>query len=463
VKKMEMIMLSMNLKHYTLRALASVGVLAGLAFSQAASAATYYVATNGSDSAPGTQAAPWRSIAKAASTMVGGDTAIVNAGSYGEKTNTVRSGSEGKRITFRASGKVVTKAFNINHAYVTVDGFEMTAANEGYTMTITGSYCELLNNTIHNTGATWGIVRMNSGSMTGCLIKNNRYYGSTGPGDDLPVFIVSGTNHILEGNEIGPGKDLDAFRVWGVGHVIRGNYIHDFNFSSSSSRAHMDAIQTFCIGGGESRSITFEDNLVVNLDGQIAMTENNGSPGCRDWDVRNNIYVNVRQQASVGIPNFRFYNNTLYNVGGETNLVMYMYDAAGKSDYTGATIRNNLIVTGGTISNYSQVMSVGRTGSNVQISNNFVTKMNGFGGLAGNSEPSGVNGGDPKFIDASRMDFSLQSNSPAINRGATATAAPVDYEGVARPQGGGVDIGAFEYVGGGTSKAPAAPTNVTVR
>ena len=83
-------------------------------------------------------------------------------------------------------------------------------------------------------------------------------------------------------------------------------------------------IQTFCIGGGESRSITFEDNLVVNLERADSHDREQWLARMPRLDVRNNIYVNVRQQASVGIPNFRFYNNTLYNVGGETNLVMYI-------------------------------------------------------------------------------------------------------------------------------------------
>src|SRR2546430_6204833 len=38
--------------------------------------ATYYVAPTGSDSNPGTSAAPWRTIQKAANTLNGGDTVI---------------------------------------------------------------------------------------------------------------------------------------------------------------------------------------------------------------------------------------------------------------------------------------------------------------------------------------------------------------------------------------------------
>jgi hypothetical protein len=39
----------------------------------------------------------------------------------------------------------------------------------------------------------------------------------------------------------------------------------------------------------------------------------------------------------------------------------------------------------------------------------------------------------------------LLSSSPAIDRGTSAKAPAHDHAGVARPRGGAVDIGAFEY------------------
>ncbi len=432
------------------------------AFGTAAHAATYHVSVAGNDANPGTAAAPWRTIAKAASVMVGGDTTIVGPGSYSEKTATKRAGSADKRITFKASGDVVTKTFNIDHDHVTIDGFRMTAANDGYMMTIRGSHCEIVNNTMHDTGSQWGVVRMDSNTITGCSIRNNRYYSSTGPGDDLTVFIVGGKNNVVENNEIGPGKDLDVFRVWGNGNIIRGNYIHDVTLSSGSS-SHMDVIQTFGLGGGESRNIVFEGNRVVNFDGQICMTENNGSPGYRDWDVRNNLFVNVNLQANIGIPNFRFYNNTLYNVGSTNKLVMYLYDGAGKSDFSGARIFNNSFITAAAISSYGQVMSIGRTGSDVVISNNHVARISSHAALSGYAEVGGLNGGDPKFVNAAAGDFRLLSNSPLIDRGLALTGVSTDYDRQPRLQGSAVDLGAFELSNTAIANAPPAPLNLTVR
>ncbi|HEY5923515.1 MAG TPA: choice-of-anchor Q domain-containing protein [Kofleriaceae bacterium] len=51
----------------------------------------------------------------------------------------------------------------------------------------------------------------------------------------------------------------------------------------------------------------------------------------------------------------------------------------------------------------------------------------------------------PRLKDVTNGDFHLESNSPAIDRGDPTSTLSVDFEGTARPQGGGRDSGAFEY------------------
>jgi hypothetical protein len=423
-------------------------VLIGCTFPGLTQPATYYVSTAGLDRNRGTPQAPWRTIKKAVNTMVAGDMTIVLAGKYNEIVNTVRSGTAGQRITIRASGQVVTKTFNIAHEYITINGFEMTAANEAFMMTVTGSHCEILNNTIHDTGASWGVIRMDGATINGCLIKGNRFHSSTGPGNDLPLIIVSGRNNVIDGNEIGPAKDLDVFRVWGDGHIIRGNYIHDITFSPGSV-AHMDVFQTFGVGGDGkvvARNIVFEKNSIINFDGQICMTEHNGSAaGMRDWDIRNNVFVNVPQQANIGIPNMRFYNNTFYNVGASNKLVFSGYDNLPKGESTGAQILNNIIISASALVNYSGAISVSGTG--VTADYNYVANVDGFRPLRGFTEAHGINGGNPRFIYAAGNVFDLRPGSPAIDRGITLSTFQDDFGGTARPQGRAWDVGAFEHRG----------------
>jgi len=78
------------------------------------------------DSNPGTSASPWKTIQKAANTLNGGGTVIVNAGTYNQRVQVITSGSAGKLLTFQAQGTVVMQGFNIQASCVKLTGFEIT-------------------------------------------------------------------------------------------------------------------------------------------------------------------------------------------------------------------------------------------------------------------------------------------------------------------------------------------------
>ena len=67
-----------------------------------AQAAEYFVSVEGDDANPGTKAAPFRSIQKAADVVKPGDTCFVRKGVYHETIRPANSGAEGAPITFRA-------------------------------------------------------------------------------------------------------------------------------------------------------------------------------------------------------------------------------------------------------------------------------------------------------------------------------------------------------------------------
>jgi len=89
--------------HNTLSRLLIAGALLPLA-SWVTHAATYHVATNGNDTAPGTKAAPLRTIQRAADLAQPGDTITVHQGIYRERINPPRGGTaEKSRITYQAA------------------------------------------------------------------------------------------------------------------------------------------------------------------------------------------------------------------------------------------------------------------------------------------------------------------------------------------------------------------------
>ena len=73
---------------------------------------TYYLSTTGSDSAAGTDAAPWKNFTRAWTTLKAGDTLLVMNGVYTQSIAPTISGTAGKPITVKA----------INDGQVTIDG-----------------------------------------------------------------------------------------------------------------------------------------------------------------------------------------------------------------------------------------------------------------------------------------------------------------------------------------------------
>jgi len=66
-----------------------------------ATAATYYVATTGVDTATGSAAQPWRTLQRAANVVNPGDTVLVATGVYRESVRFTRSGTSSQRVVFR--------------------------------------------------------------------------------------------------------------------------------------------------------------------------------------------------------------------------------------------------------------------------------------------------------------------------------------------------------------------------
>jgi len=137
------------------------------------SGATYYVATNGNDSNPGTFELPWLTIHKAAQTMVAGDTTYIRGGQYNVTTGVTlpNSGSPGNYITFSAYQNELPVIDSGNRE---IRFFPLTSAH---------SYFRFVGLKFQNfkyTGAAIGIIRSSLDSVSphhveviNCTMVNN--------------------------------------------------------------------------------------------------------------------------------------------------------------------------------------------------------------------------------------------------------------------------------------------------
>jgi hypothetical protein len=190
-------------------------------------ALTYYVSPTGTDSNPGTQVQPWRTIKKAANSMNGGDTCIVQDGTYSDALTISRSGSSGNVITFQSQNKwgaiisnpqfsgapilwhaSTSYAVNdIRYPITLPDGY----SGRYYTQTVSSctsgssepTWPTTLHNTVSDGTCTWrhdGVLT-NTVTIYGNYVKfdgfkflSTTYYNGGGSGDPNTALVVNGAN-----------------------------------------------------------------------------------------------------------------------------------------------------------------------------------------------------------------------------------------------------------------------------
>jgi parallel beta-helix repeat protein len=166
-----------------------------------------------------------------------------------------------------------------------------------------------------------------------------------------------------------------------------------------------------------------------------------------DWTYKNNIFAHSGAWGlciSDGISNINVFNNTFYDL-------KYYGAGFGGSYTTNVTVKNNLF-----IKCYDQAIIVNNGASAITEDYNLVYQSGGS--LSGAHDKTGI---DPQFADTAYYSgFRLKSTSPAVNAGVALTGlVNTDRVGTSRPQGGGWDMGAYEYIVTGIGRMKAESRN----
>lgn len=206
---------------------------------------SFYVATTGDDSNPGTLSAPWRTIQHSADTARAGSTVYVRGGIYEELVSLKASGNASDGfITFRSypgetavldaahftpSGRQGIVTIH-DQSYVRLEDFEIrnfrTAEHRlsplGIDVRGSGSHIELLKNNVHDIENTF---------------PGRDHPGSGGNGFGIAVYGTDAktpiTDLVIEGNEVHHLKTGSSESLVVNGNVtnfrITGNIVHDNN------------------------------------------------------------------------------------------------------------------------------------------------------------------------------------------------------------------------------------------
>src|SRR3989344_4480930 len=197
----------LNLKYFLITAFF-------LAFPFPARAAAYYVSNSGSDSNSGSRSQPFKTIQKAATGIMSGDTVYVRAGIYQEKVSINKSGSsssptvftsyqgetaviDGSNLTF---SNIYVPLVNINGSYIVFKNFELKNS-KGRGIQVGGSKNHIFGNNVHHSWKN-GIYVTGSGN----IVENNRVWRAAECN-----FCVGAQTRMCNG-------DWGGALVWGAAH-----------------------------------------------------------------------------------------------------------------------------------------------------------------------------------------------------------------------------------------------------
>jgi hypothetical protein len=406
---------------------------------------TYYVSMGGSDSNPGTLAAPWRTIGHAASAVSAGATVLIESGSYAEDVKLALSGAAGSPITFEAGGSeaVTVRSFDVAGSHVAVENLTISGASSSCVKIQPAlSDVTLKGDRIENCGQD-GIHFVRPGNPPSTnYTTNSTIAGNTiadvGLSDNEANCLMIYANYLTVEDNNMTGTPNDAIDAWGDHLTFRQNNIHDI---SDSVGNHNDAFQTWTglNDGAEGNPVTnllFEQNRIANIPGANAHGFMVEGPGHHDWTVRDNIFQDIGSIGMIlgitgsgsSLQNVNVYNNTFYNAGPGDDVEFNSQDTGLFAD--------NIIQGGG--------------GLFITSSTSITEDYNLFYGTwlntGGGAHDIRAN---PDFVNTTSGDLHLASGSPAINAGDDATiinpARPYDLEGNPGTIGGLVDIGAYEH------------------
>ncbi len=277
--------------------------------------ATYYVATDGSDSNPGTQAAPWLTIQHAANKVKAGATVYVMAGVYNQIVRFPHSGTASAPITFASypgqtavidgtgltvSGTQGLITISGARSYITISGFEirnltthsLQATPCGVWITGLGTGIQILNSLIHDITTTAGMGNAcglfaygtSKTPISGLVVSGNELYDlKTGQSESLTlngnVVNFQVTNNLVHDN-YNIGIDIIGYEGTGpVGYdeamngVVSGNTVYNISGIVNPGEGNSyDADGLYCDG---CAYVTFERNVVFQTDYGIETTSEN--------------------------------------------------------------------------------------------------------------------------------------------------------------------------------------------
>ncbi len=426
---------------------------------------TYYVATNGKDSNPGSLLSPWRTIYKAANSIKAGDTVYIRGGTYHESNIFYPDGTPTAPITISGyAGEAVVidgNAYTIpakdsGNALIQVYGDWYIVRN----LTVTGSGDQGV--TVHGAHDTvdnvyshhnwgWGILMTGDYETT----RNSQVWSNSMMNENnvLPSGWSGGIT-CARYPDYCTIRGTRSWENWGEGistfeslHThIEGNTVYDNRtdvYISDTKYALVQGNLIYCTPGNKIDPYVRQVGILVYEELGVPLPL---GPGGVRYDSSDNTFLNnvvrgcddnifaTQDQAANNLYAYNTFVNSDTNRPGYNANVQFIPGSAPNQRFV-----NNLVYQSDEIS----ILQVDAPGI-ISFSNNLWSKApspsfkaSGAGDVI--ADPKLSMAGSPYYPNW----YELTASSPAINAAKTIPETNMDFYGFSR--GASPDIGAFEF------------------
>ena len=473
------------------------GVVPQTVSCEPSSGAAYYVDSAGDDEATGTFAEPWRTVTKGVAELSAGDTLYIGEGVYDEQVIVTQSGTEsapiliasapdggkaeinGHGVSLDEGGLVsLVGASHIRLCSLTIrqsanHGVSVQDNDEGdvptdvsvvglsvYDSDNAGIYVEdadtvVIEDNVTRESVTSGIGVWYSGhvAVRHNEVVNARNDDERGHEEWISIagvcdFEVAHNELYMDDPDFGGHTGIDAKESSCRGS-IHDNYIHDF--PGYGGQIYLDAWEAGLDGTDTLREIDIYANRMDTAGGITVGSEQGGT--VEQVRIFNNV---IYQPWSSGIQisdinrdgpkrDIHVFNNTIWGSRNHGTSGIYLLSA----NIRDVVVQNNIVVMDpervvGRITAGSEAVL-----GELTVDHNLVSGptecSHDYPDCVEVSTWEGNQIEDPLLVDAEGRDLHLREGSPAIDQGVEIDGLTSDYEGTTRPQGQGIDMGAFEF------------------
>lgn len=423
-----------------------------------ARAAVYYVAPSGHDADPGTQTNPWKTLAKAAATLVAGDSVFIRGGVYNERLIPENSGT--------AEGHIAFAAFPGEQPVL--DGMNAGIDDPGGLVDIRGkAYIKISGLKVMNTGPSVGAAGIYVRESRYIVIEKNHTFHTNSSG----IKVEMNCSHIvIDGNDVedstySGNQECISLAYWIDHFEIKNNVVHDASPDSFTGAEGIDVKSGVSNGKIYHNRVHHVRRVGIYVDAYALFASNIEIYGnvVRDMHITGlkdipGSGIVVACETGGTVENVRIYNNLCYN-NPLNGILLADWDDGGairhpvshvtvanntcyrngrgisvtNDDAREVVIRNNILSENSSDQIYLTVPMESLT-----VDHNLVNGPNRFSGDA-------VIEADPAFRDSDAGEFRLLASSPAVNSGSSVDVPVSDFDGILRPLGTGYDLGAFEF------------------